>query len=673
MEISTEWSLAWGIACILFALALSLLLYHKFLFKDSERIRRILFVLRFVIVLVLSFFLLKPFINQNKIIKERPIINIGVDNSTSIVANSDSVSIQQSIRETVSQLTNQLSNQYQVQVYAFGESLEQTTDFNFSHKKTDIHLFINEISDLYKNRNVAANIVISDGIYNSSVNPIYANYTLNAPLHTILLGDTIQKKDLQIAKVYYNELSYLGNTFPIKVDVMAQYCQQEKVKVSIWNEGIKLDEKEQIVGIDNELISFEFKLSSDQTGVQKYTIEVEYLPKESNTQNNEQDIFVDILESKEKIILISDKTHPDISAISQAIESNDNYELTLFSSSDFDGDFSPYSLAILFQTELDPPSIPTLYFTGQNSPTKWMDWIELKQSSYINEVQADYTPFSLFTLNQEWKNWINQLPPLYSHQSDVVFKSEHYDLFYQRILDIETKRPVFSFSNVNGQRQGLCFVEGLWKWRLFEFAKNDNQQLFDELINKSIQYLSVKTDKRPLRLKYENIILENDPFVIQAELYNSNYELINDPDISLSLVDENGVDYPYTFNKSENSYFLEIDNLKRGNYSMIAKTILNGKELTNFGQFSVKPLEIEKMNIIANHQSLYALSEKYNGKSYFLNQQEVLINDVRAINGAVISYTTKSTSDLINLKWISVLLFVFLTLEWLIRKLNTNI
>jgi hypothetical protein len=40
-------------------------------------------------------------------------------------------------------------------------------------------------------------------------------------------------------------------------------------------------------------------------GVQKYFTRVESLPKESNTQNNEQDIFIDILESKEKIVLIS--------------------------------------------------------------------------------------------------------------------------------------------------------------------------------------------------------------------------------------------------------------------------------------------------------------------------------------------------------------------------------
>ena len=106
----------------------------------------------------------------------------------------------------------------------------------------------------------------------------------------------------------------------------------------------------------------------------------------------------------------------------------------------------------------------------------------------------------------------------------------------------------------------------------------------------------------------------------------------------------------------------------------MAKTNFNGEEFINKGQFFlVKPLDIEKMNTKANHQSLYALSEKYNGKSYYLKQEGQLLNELNTINGSVVSYTTKSKSDLINLKWISILLFVFLTLEWLIRKRITNI
>ena len=673
MIISTQWSLVWGIACVLFAFILAYLLYQKSFFNDSGRIRKGLFFLRFVVVFVLAFFLLKPYITQNKIKKERPIINIGVDNSTSMLANSDSLSIRQDIQQKIINLQETLSEKYQVQVFAFGEKIERTNTFDFSHRKTDIHSFFNELSELYKNRNVAANIIVSDGIYNSSNNPLYSNYSFDAPLFTVLVGDTVQKKDLQIAKVSYNEIAYLGNTFPIEVGVMAQFCKQEKVKVSIHNNGKKIDEKVEVVNQDKELVLFDFKLSAERVGVQKYDVKVDNLQNESNLQNNEQVVFIDILESKEKILLLSDKTHPDIKAISQAVETNENYELTHLSIDEFDGNFTPYSLVIPFHLNLESPSIPSFYFIGQQNSSVLTQWVSTRTSQSINEIEAAYAPFSLFSLNDDWKNWLNQLPPLYSYHSSITFKSLHNDLFYQSIVGLETDRPVFSFSELNDQRTGVCFVEGLWKWRLYEYATNQNHQYFDELINKSIQFLSVKTDQRPLRLKYNNLITENDRFYIQAEFYNSNFELITTSDISLILTDDNGVDFPYTFNKLETTYFLELDNLKNGNYTFIASTIYNGEEVSYKGQFSVKPLDIEKMNTKANHQSLYAISEKYNGKSYSLDEDWQLLSDLEAINGAVVSYFTKSKSDLINLRWISILLFVILSFEWFVRKRITNI
>ena len=57
-------------------------------------------------------------------------------------------------------------------------------------------------------------------------------------------------------------------------------------------------------------------------------------------------------------------------------------------------------------------------------------------------------------------------------------------------------------------RQAVCAVEGLWKWRLYEYLKTNNQILFDELINKSVQFLSVKEDKRPLGLNMKNLFMK---------------------------------------------------------------------------------------------------------------------------------------------------------------------
>ena len=195
----------------------------------------------------------------------------------------------------------------------------------------------------------------------------------------------------------------------------------------------------------------------------------------------------------------------------------------------------------------------------------------------------------------------------------------------------------------------------------------------NELITKSIQFLAVKDDKRSFRLRYDKLIYENEPLTIEADFYNSNFELITDPELSITITNDNGVDFPYTFNRLENTYFLEVEQLNVGNYTFTSSVLHNGKEYVNKGQFSILQLEVEKMNSTANHQLLYALSEKYKGKSYYFSQLSQLKKELVKNESSVLSYITKTQIDLINLRWISILLFVFLFLEWFLRKRNTTI
>ena len=103
-----------------------------------------------------------------------------------------------------------------------------------------------------------------------------------------------------------------------------------------------------------------------------------------------------------------------------------------------------------------------------------------------------------------------------------------------------------------------------------------------------------------------------------------------------------------------------MNELKVGNYSYEAKVIFNGKELLNKGKFSVLPLELEKISSQANPQILYNLSQKYGGISYDKSQFSELKNELSTIESQSLSYKEESQSDLINLKLIFILLFVFL-------------
>src|SRR5205823_6924548 len=56
-------------------------------------------------------------------------------------------------------------------------------------------------------------------------------------------------------------------------------------------------------------------------------VEVLPQPGEFSAQNNRQDVYIDVIDSKEKILLLALTPHPDIKAIRTILEKNQNYEV----------------------------------------------------------------------------------------------------------------------------------------------------------------------------------------------------------------------------------------------------------------------------------------------------------------------------------------------------------
>ena len=171
--ITTEWSMLWIVGCIALSIAVSYVLYSKGVFRSTLWLRRFLFALRFVTFFILTFLLLKPYINQFVTHKEQAIILVGVDNSSSLLANADSLYYSTNFVNELNDLKAEFEEDFQVEIYAFGEQVERNPIFDFKDRKTNLSDYLNEVSDIYSNRNVVANVIASDGIYNSGSNPLY--------------------------------------------------------------------------------------------------------------------------------------------------------------------------------------------------------------------------------------------------------------------------------------------------------------------------------------------------------------------------------------------------------------------------------------------------------------------------------------------------------------------
>ncbi|HNQ00202.1 MAG TPA: hypothetical protein PKK99_14170, partial [Bacteroidia bacterium] len=175
--------------------------------------------------------------------------------------------------------------------------------------------------------------------------------------------------------------------------------------------------------------------------------------------------------------------------------------------------------------------------------------------------------------------------------------------------------------------------------------------------------------KSHFKINSKNSFAENEPVSFDAEVYNDSYELINTPDINMSIINSDGKSFPYTFSKTERAYTLNAGFLNSGEYRYKANVKLGDKAYTGEGAFTVSALQAEQTETTADHQLLYAFAHKNGGELFYpteLNQlQQKLLSreDIKSV-----SYSHYKLQDLVNVKLVFFLLLLLLSFEWFLRK-----
>lgn len=670
----------------------ALLLYYRDrrLKEVKKAAVRAMAAFRFVAVSLLCFLLLAPMVKMETSYTEKPVIIIAQDNSESVLGTKDSLYYQ---NEYVSQLNaaiSSLKENYEVVTYNFGDHVTNEISHSFSDKQTDISEFFDEIYARHYNTNVGAIILATDGLYNRGLDPVYSSKSLSGvPVFPIALGDTNIRKDIMVNEVVYNRLAYLNNLFPMQIIVEANKLSGNSTKLTVTRGGEVMYSEDILIDNDGFAHVSDVLLEADRVGLQRYTVSISEIEGEVTLANNSYDVYIDILDSRQKILILANSPHPDISAIKESIKANSSYEVTAKLIEDFDGNVLPYSLVILHQIpsrrytsedviqQLFDNQIPTLFMFGAQTKYDQANQLKLgvqvigyrgsidERKGSVNEL------FTLFNINDDLKSAIPSFPPLHVPFADYKSGAGVNVLFFQKKGTIVTNVPLISFSEVNNTKIGVIAGEGIWRWRTHNYNRTGSHDQYDELVSKIIQYMAAKEDKSYFRVFSKNTFLENQPVIIEAEVYNEAYELINEPEVSITIVGEDKKEYPFSFNKTTNAYRLNAGLLPPGNYAYRARVTTDGKEFTETGEFSIKKLQVEFKQVVANHQVLYRMASESGGELLYPNQLAELpeiINNAKQV--VEIAYKRNELSDLLNYKLICFIVLLLLAAEWFMRKYN---
>jgi hypothetical protein len=699
MTFILEYSWWFLMFCVAIGIAFAYLLYGRKSFVFHEKENKFwkygLATLRFLSTSLIAFLLLSLLVKTKKTEEEKPIILLLQDNSSSLNVSFGNYITKDKYAQQLASLQEKIKDKYELISYNFGDALKDFQSPNYSEKETDISNAIDELFVRHGSQNIGAVILATDGIFNKGNSPLYNKNSILVPFYTIALGDTTLKKDALIKSVRYPEIVYLGDQFNINVQIEANHLQgQTTVLEIVAPDGKSILNK--VINITEDRFTFQTDVIGDavKPGVLEYKIRLKTMAGEAIIENNFDVAYIEVIDGRQKVLMLYDAPHPDIKAFKNAIEQNKNYQFEQADIKNYAGNYKDADLIILhglpsigasskmsIVQDIMASNLPVLLELSANTNlaqfNSFQKILQINGTSLNgNDVFPIYqSSFSKFTINENTLKVIQTLPPLLAPYGKYQIAATAEVLYKQQIGSIPTDNPLVLVNELNGKKTGFICGEGIWRWRLNEFAQNKKQEATDEIIQKLVQYLTVKGDKRRFRVHTpKNVFNANEAIQIDAELYNESYELVNDVDANCIVKGDDGKDYTFTFDKTINAYTLNAGILPVGNYTVQAKATYKGKANAAICNFSVRPIIIETLNTQANHQLLHILSKQSNGKFHFPIDMNNILDDIEK-NDKVksILYDTFNTTPLIDMKWLFFIILLLLISEWFIRKYNGNI
>ncbi len=693
--------------CLLLGSAYAFSLYW---FKSRNKSNYSLFttivlsVLRTVAVSAIAFLLLSPLLRRQSLRKEKPIVIIAEDNSKSLDYCKDSAFYQDQFHGILEEVAGELSKDFNVQRFCYGAEVVplQSTDHVLqatahSSQATDMSLLFDEIKDRYWHRNVGAVVVTGDGIYNKGDNPVSKAQDLAVPVYTIAMGDTSVRRDVSLTAVRFNKIAYLGNQFPLEITVGATRLKGARATLSVKCEGNTLFSKQLEFSDDRQTIVESVIVDAHRSGLHNYTIEISPLRDEVTYRNNRRVVTVEIIDGRRKVAIIAATPHPDIAALRRSIEENQNFEVSCFLSEDFKGNAKDYDLLVLHQLPAkssaglrggisipgfsESSRIPVIFVLGSQTDLARFNALHtgLEVFARIDRCN-DATPlrnkdFTSFTLSDNTLSRIEQFPPLMSPFGEYKLTGNSQTLFFSKIGSLNSGSPLVAVTQQNQNRYAFIAGEGLWRWRLVDWQSNQSHSSFNELVTKLVTFTALRADNEKFRVENENVYGENDHVILQAQLYDDNYEVVNTPEVKLTLT--NHTSQPsetsdFTFNRTPTAYSINLGSLASGEYRYLASTSFNGHNYTASGGFIVEDSQLEAATLVADHSLLATLSATTGGQMLQANDAGRIVDIIRSRDDLkTVVYTDTRYSDMLNIPLVFIFIITLLATEWIIRKYNS--
>lgn len=663
---------------ILAAMVALVLVLFQYYYKAKKRgkLGPSLSFLRFIGLFGLFLLLINPKFSKNEYTLEKANLIILTDNSSSVAESKSSIDhVLKEIRTNTA-----LTDKFKVEYYNFGNSIHQTDSLSFLEKNTNLSRAIKSIDEIYANTNAAV-VILSDGNNTIGEDYVFTGGNSKFSNYPIVIGDTTQYEDIRIDQINSNKYAFLKNKYPLEMYVSYEGNQVVSSMLSITMNGKNVYRKNIKLSSNNNSKTINTLIDANSVGVKNLLISLTPLSNERNIQNNKRNVVVEVIDEKTNITIISSIMHPDIGALRKSIESNEQRSVSIKKPTVSLKELDDVDVLILYQPN---PSFTSIYnylkqkkasvFTIGGTKTNWNSINKAFRKYNIEEgyptqevfgiINPSFTKFDITNFS------LDDFPPLSSNAGPIVIPTDGETLIQMKIQGRTMQSPLLYAFEIDEYREVILMGENIWKWRMQSFRNNQNFQNFDDFIGKLMLYLSSNKGKNRLDVDYESVYEGSSDVKIKASYFDEAFVFDVNASLLLKLKNtKNGSSKEIPLLLKNNFYEADLTDIPPGEYTFTV--IVEQENRSKSGSFTILDFDVEKQFLSANYKKLGQLASATNGKLYFPEKTDSLLQNLLNDNRFVPTQKgTKNVVSLIDFRMLLAIIIAALAAEWFIRKYN---
>ncbi|KFF04557.1 hypothetical protein [Flavobacterium reichenbachii] len=652
--------------------------YFQYFFKAKSKSNVIFLLafLRFLAIFGLLLLLINPIITKNALEVTKTPLAVVVDNSSSITALKSDKKVVELYQKIISNPA--IREKFEIQSYQFDADFKPSDKFDFKGNQTNLDEAAKNLKSINKNL-IFPTVVITDGNQTTGNDYVYRFDPVNK-VYPLVVGDTTTFLDLKINQLNVNKYAFHKNKFP--VEVFLQYAGDKPINADFTiAQGNSIVAREKVsFSPSKKTAVVNLLLPADKVGLQVFKASVSSNTKEKNSYNNIKNFAVEIIDQKSVIAIVSSVNHPDIAALKRSIESNAQRKVILVKPNEINllQDASVlilYQPTAAFKTVFDNNKAAgrnTFIITGNNTDFNFLNQqqnnlifkMSGQREDYLSEFDSHFNLFAVDNLGFE------NFPPLQNLFGTITTSGNVSVLLSSKIRNVATNAPLLAFAENQGKRSAFLLGENSWKWRLQSHIDNQSFEKYDVFVDKIIQFLASSSTKKSLVVTHESFYNSGEEIIINSQYFNKNYEFDEKARLTISVTNTaTKQSKNYDLLKGNNSFSVNLDGLTAGKYNFTVKELNSNTSYSS--HFEILDFDIEKQFVNPDVLKLKQLALQTNGKAFFEDQADDLINTLlESKEYKSIEKNSTTKTPIIDWVWLLILITVLLTTEWFVRKYN---